>query len=532
MKRSLEELVDHLIETRGSTVQLQRTNVWQAIRGAIDGRLLIDNLAEALRISSPETEQLLADGGFGDVVAQLKIRSTVHSSDAGPLRDFAIVESRHFVFPFDDYFSVDCSPSLDQTVNLSPEQHDAMNLLLEGILDSSATDPFISLYRTDVMEYHDTFVAREGSRIQEFLECHFGPKAERLQYLITSGIGANEQFNHFPAAINNSDPHRRLTWFIINSTRQLRRLPADVDLSNTLFMEFSRSGKTEETVKIHEFTPAKAARVVFANSGPLKELGERDADCNLTLELPDEVSGRFGRNKTPILLAPMFVAGMDTRHYWQMIERAINEMDQWSSSNLALCLAQYIYIYQLRNDINGIYLGCNDDLLAASADEFLQFWNEGVNKDGNDIMMARHFGLLRDSHATVEGILGNAGRKLSLFLLSSESRTNNLPPLACPKINPINPDHLGLLFGDEEVALAAANYEHMSRVMPCIKIQLKNEPDLDHSAILGQLWSDITYFYSRLKGVDPGSNPEVKHVRDRGAAELSMAAQRRRENES
>jgi len=37
------------------------------------------------------------------------------------------------------------------------------------------------------------------------------------------------------------------------------------------------------------------------------------------------------------------------------------------------------------------------------------------------------------------------------------------------------------------------------------------------------LWSDITFFYSRMANVDPGSNPEVKYVRDRSDKLLAEA---------
>ena len=47
---------------------------------------------------------------------------------------------------------------------------------------------------------------------------------------------------------------------------------------------------------------------------------------------------------------------------------------------------------------------------------------------------------------------------------------------------------------------------------------------MEHSAVLGQLFSDVTFVYSRLMGIDPGSNPEVKFVRERSAKLLSAFA--------
>ena len=528
MNKSLVPLVERMLAIRGVEVRLNGEQLWLAIIGALDGHRLVNNLAETLRISAVETERLLVQEGFADVVAQLKVKSASAAPDEGPQRGFVIDPDDGGASPFPEYFAVEFYPPLNKQLGLSPSQHEAVALLRESITQSDSADPFVTLFRTDVLDYHDSFIAHEGKTITKFLEKHFGADAVRLRYLVNSGIGANEQFNHLVADINNANPGRRLEWFIVHSSRHLYSLPANATLDNTLFMEFSRSGKTEETIKIHESTSAQAIRIVFANSGPLRALGVRDADTNLVLDLPDQVSGRFGRNKTPILLAPMLVAGLDTRRFWHTIQRAITTMDLSSRSSLPARLAMFIFVHQLRASVNQIYLGCNDKTLANSADEFVQFWNEGVNKNGNDIMMSRYFGLLRDSHANIEGILGNSSNKIAIFLLTSGEYHEDLPPLARAKVEPINPDHAGLRFGDEERVLAQANYEHMSRVMPCAKIQLRTPPSLDVAAVLGQLWSDVTFFYSKLRGVDPGSNPEVKYVRDRAAALLTAEAERRR----
>jgi hypothetical protein len=320
------------------------------------------------------------------------------------------------------------------------------------------------------------------------------------------------------AHLNNTNAKRRSTWIIVDSPRHLAKLPEDITTGNSLFMEFSRSGKTEETVKVHEYTPRQAKRIVFANSGPLRELGVRDN--NLLVELPDQVSGRFGRNKTPILLAPMYVANMDTRLFWRKSNEAIQKFDLSSPDSLPIQIAQFIYLYQQKNRINHIYLGCNDSVLGMSADELLQYWNEGVNKNQNDISMSRYFGLLRDSHATVEGLLANHGTKLAIFLLK-ESKATDLPPLTSRDIDPINPEHRGLHFGDEEMILAEANYQRFSELMPTIKLAVHSDYSIEQTAVLGQLWADITFCYSKMAHVDPGSNPEVKFVRDRSAKLLA-----------
>ncbi len=511
-KGTLPYVVEELIEIV-SKEGVEAEHLWYVIRNAIDPKLLVSNIAEALRISSSETESILVEKGFGDLVGQAKAEANKDKTVSGSTKEYQINPLNKTQPPYEKILSFEFSPPLDHQINITPSFYEIISLIKHNLIESIPDDTFLALYRNDVKSYYHSFMENEAKTIDEYLSNNFKNASPR--YIVNSGIGANEQFNHFVASINNSDPDRHLDWLIIDSPRHLDKLPQDASIENTLFMEFSRSGKTEETVKIHEYTPRNAKRIVFANSGPLKDIGNRDG--NLVLDLPDQVSGRFGRNKTPILLAPMYVARMDTEGFWNDIEKAINAFDLTSHDNLPLQIAQFIYMYQKINNSNHIYLGCNDDLLASSADELLQFWNEGVNKDGNDISMSRYFGLLRDSHLNIEGLLANHKTKLGIFLLRDNMCPKTLPPLVSRKIDPINLDHEGLIFGEEEKILAEANYQRFSELMPTIKITVNGSPSLSHAAVLGQLWSDITFCYSRMMNVDPGSNPEVKYVRDRAA---------------
>jgi hypothetical protein len=520
---TLPYLVDRLREPLNKS-EVTAERIWYAIRNALDSKFLISNMAEALRISASETEQLLTENGFGDLVAQKRLSNKKESPSKISLIDYTIPSPGNTLPPFENLFSIEFSPPLSNPIQLSSSRHESISLLVENIAQSVEDDPLIALYRKGIREYYDRFMATDAKLIDRFLNEKF--KDGYPRYIVNSGIGANEQFNHFLAHLNNNNPNRRSIWLVIDSPRQLVKLPPDAAEENTLFMEFSRSGKTEETVKIHEYTSRKANRIVFANHGPLKDLGMRDN--NLVLELPDLVSGRFGRNKTPILLAPMHVAKMDTQQFWQTIENTVTRFDLSSPGCLPVQIAQFIYLYQQKNSINHIYFGCNDDLLDCSADEFLQLWNEGVNKNNNDITMSRYFGLLRDSHLNIEAILANHKTKMGLFLLRDDMAPYQLPPMTSREIDPINPAHKGLCLGEEELILAEANYQRFADLMPSIKITVLGDLNMEHAAVLGQLWLDLTYFYARMVNVDPTSNPEVKLVRDRSAKLLAEAAAEKR----
>ncbi len=101
-------------------------------------------------------------------------------------------------------------------------------------------------------------------------------------------------------------------------------------------------------------------------------------------------------------------------------------------------------------------------------------------------------------------------------------------PLVHNEIDAADPAHLGMELGDEEVILSLANYKRFSEVMPSFLLRICGRPTMAHSAVLGELFSDVTFLYSRMAGIDPGSNPEVKFVRERSGQLLgSFAAELR-----
>ena len=497
---------------------VRREQITEALKTALDPEALINALAEVFRSTPGEMEAALAESGLGEMIARRKLAAgsgTAAEETAAPL-----CEKEDKLHPFEELFRVHASPSMTAPIPLPGDLHAQLRSLSGQIAESAETDPFVRLYRTGTESYYRDFMRDTAPAILEEIERLFGHAGPR--YLVTTGIGANEQFCHYMAAINNRDPRRKLDWILIHSPGQLDRLPPDAGEDNTLFMEFSRSSVTEETIKLHEYTARTCRRIVFSNGGGLRQLAERDG--NLVLSMPDAISGRYGRNKTPILLAPMLAAGMDTDRYWGMVSRAMEAFDLGDPDSLPHVLARFILAAQKSRGTNFLYLGCGDDLLGLLGDEFIQFWNEGVNKNGNDLLVSRFFGLPRDSHMNLEGVLGNRQTKMGIFLLRNTRRGEVTHPLVRKQVDPIDPGHLGLELGDEEVILALANYRRFAEVMPSLLLEIPGIPGPDHSAVLGQLFADVTFVYSRMMGIDTGSNPEVKFVRQRSAALLKEFA--------
>jgi len=519
---NLSKFVDNILH-RHKDKNLDTLIIWKVIRDSLTISKLVDNLAEAFRLPPDDIEEDLKDFGFGDLVTRNNLQKNQEKClYEGKQSQLRICDEANMLNPFPDLFRVNAQPGFLEPISIPNNHKEPLFSLFQSVPTTFSSDPFIKLYREDVLGYLKEYMQSNAPQIKEYVSQRFSDGHPK--YLVTTGIGANEQFNHFIASNNNNNSNRRLTWLVINSPKRLSLLPEDANLDNTLFMEFSRSSLTEETVKIHEYTPRDAHRIVFSNSGPLFELGRRDG--NLIQTLPDQVSGRYGRNKTPILLAPMDVAGMDIKEFWKNIDNAISAFNIYDSNSLPVVIAKYLFLHQREEMRNFIYLGCNDDSLILLADEFVQYWNEGINKGGNDLLISRFFGLPRDSHMNVEGLLGNRDSKMAFFLLRTNMRSDMPHTLVSQMIDPIDKRHEGLHFGDEEVILAFANYKRFADLMPTILLEIPCKPSLKHAAIIGQLFADVTLVYASLIGTNPGSNPEVKEVRERSAQLLSTSAER------
>lgn len=501
---------------QSGTAAITVKRIEDALAGAIQPQKLIDNFAEAWRVTDAQARSLLESHGFGGVLARMQAGSAAGGDE---VKAAALSAKRSIALADGNIVARAFGPGFDEPVMAPQGVLDAVQKPLDAFLPGAAEDSLGVLYRHQPLAYAEEFLAGDAVKMDAYIAKNFGPSGPR--FIINSGIGANEQFNYFVSALAHQRPDRNVTWLLANSPKEIGSLPPDATLENSLFLEFSRSGITEETVKLHELTPRSAKRVVFANSGPLKALGERDG--NLVLELPSEVSGRYGRNKTPILMAPMHAAGLDVRGYWRVIQSACDAMPLGEAQSLPVVLARYIRTQQLRRGVNHIYLGTNDDLLRFSADELCQYWNEGVNRDGNDITMSRYLGLPRDSHMNLEAILGTSEHKLAIFILATRKKGGGpAHKLLEASADAINPEHAGLTAGAVDRILCLANVKRCSEKMPTILITV-DEINLAASAWLGQLWADTTLVYSRLIGVDPGSNPEVKAVRTRASSWLSDA---------
>ncbi len=488
---------------------ISRDRIASVMRDVMGTDRFADDLAELYRRGRTEIVDALERVGLNVGVANPSGSATTSAGDG-----FAASNRASF-----DAFGLTISaagPRLDEAFAADDDVQAKLESEWQRLIAKvNEPDPFLDYYRNGVDNFLAAYTSDQGKQLDEFVKSNF---AAPPKYLVTIGIGANEQFWYYMQQCHRANGGKP-EWFICNNPKDLTRLPRGCTPKNTLFMEFSRSGKTQEIVKTHEFLPRTAKRVVFANTGPLAELAERDKAHCLLLPTDDRIPGRFGKNLSPMLLAPMKFLGMDVEAYWKRIGECIRAWNLTDPASPPAALARYIRAAQLSRGLNHIYFGANDELLVSSADELVQFWNEGVTKGENDVTLSRYFGLPRDSHLNIEAVLANARTKLGIFLLRKGGNDRFQHPLV-RTLEPLNPAHAGLSVAEVDYILGKANADHFSTKMPVITIEM-DDPTLLDSATLSQLWTDMVYCYSLMLGVNPGSNPEVKLVRDRSDALLA-----------
>src|SRR5262245_42874456 len=222
------------------------------IRDALGTERFANNLSELVRRSAADVAKALSQVGI--TVAKKTAAPSASTGDAswiaaprqpGPMFGVTLrAASPSFGEPFTG--SADKAALLDQEWNAFVER-------------VSAPDPFLTLYRIGVREYFAKYQREESPVIHRFIQDHF--KGRPPQYVITVGIGANEQFWYYLKQWYDRTRSGGPAWIICDNPKDLAKFPRESNVTNTLFMEFSRSGTTQETVKVHEFLPRNAVRI-------------------------------------------------------------------------------------------------------------------------------------------------------------------------------------------------------------------------------------------------------------------------------
>ncbi|MBN2094753.1 MAG: hypothetical protein JW727_01795 [Candidatus Aenigmarchaeota archaeon] len=387
----------------------------------------------------------------------------------------------------------------------------------EAVANSTAKRSYN--YRGGVMKYFEEEFKKEKQFYEEYLQREFYSKGLKVDYLISSGIGGNELFSHGLAAIHRLSGDTAVKWIVIDSPGDIKNLPKEANNDNTLVIEFSRSGETQETLKIVELTCRRfTRRIAYANKGPLKEFAEfLKVQRGLPVEvrgIEARIGGRLMRRLTPMTYGPMILAGMDAEKYARITDKYDLLLDfSNKEKGLAVGLARFLFVCVVlgkRHDLSCMYN--NRELLKPTFYELRQLFMEGANKKPEYPLVMNFNEFPRDAHVSMEGVFAQSHCQVALGLVSrrsgsSEDETKLLEEDLHDKL------HLGLDINDIEYCLAHPNILKCQGVMPTISIEI-DKMGLEVASALSCLWEDLVVHYCAITGQDPNSNSEVKHVRE------------------
>ncbi len=347
----------------------------------------------------------------------------------------------------------------------------------------------------------------------------------KLQYVVTSGIGANEMYSHQLAAALNAffqSQGIKLKWIVVNNPAHLAEnvIPSDAANENTIVFEMSRSGGTKETLQFFQATQDRfKQRIVAANqakdkkenakklNGLAAELA-KDADANVLIidDTPGDIGGRQMNRKTLMTYAPLFIAltaglkdinkGQEfLKVYVQGLFEANRNLDYaLGKLSSAVQMAEFLFRHREagRNKFSVVY----DNSLRAASKELGQLLNEGGNKiiagsTNNNILDSYSLTKHKDRYTA---IFKNASQtQLPIFLLNKNSRDYNE---AITYVKQLREEGIPVVVVEADLRQndLANNLKVLART----------------SALL----QDMVVYFTYITNQDANSNPAVKFVRE------------------
>ncbi len=349
-------------------------------------------------------------------------------------------------------------------------------------------------------------------------------RVQKVKYLITSGIGANEMYSHLRAKLVNEYMEKSgiaFRWIVVNNPAHELLLPDDADDENTVVFEMSRSGSTDETKKFMLYTLSRFKhRIVAANKGALNEIGrelaQEDPNAEIMIfdDIPEDIGGRQMNRETLMVVAPLYLAlrlGLKNK------DTAVSALKEYSKasydSNTILSYglgdaspavegAEFIFRHREsgRNNLAVVY----DEELRALFKELEQLNNEGANKvtaDGinNNLVIGYSLDKNPDIYKKVFSEAGD--RQTGIFLLNRNAEN----------------------YGEKAEYIKSLR----DKGVPVIAIALDLEKveksgrgsivTLQHNLSVAErasyLIQDIVVYFTYLTKQDANSNPNVKMVR-------------------
>ncbi|MDD2702953.1 MAG: hypothetical protein PHC33_02950, partial [Candidatus Omnitrophica bacterium] len=379
---------------------------------------------------------------------------------------------------------------------------------------------------TDILDRLDAYIDQVNGRSGTAEKGGEKRILDMANYLLSSGIGANEMFSHLRAQILNMYFVRNnipFQWIVVNNPAHLRIIPAEAFNKNTVVFEMSRSGSTEETRNFAVKTKGRfKQRIGAANKGALnaieKELSkEPDAMAMIFDDIPEDIGGRQMNRKTLMLYAPLYLAirlGLKDKEHARDLLKDYVETSFDSNQRLsyakdrgntgeAVTAGEFLFRHR-ESGRNGFAVIYNNELFPLFK-EFEQLNNEGANKitaaeTNNNIVIGYS---LEDSAKMYKAVFEKTGStQIGIFLLNKnavdyQATSEYIKSLRARGI-PVMEFALDLK-GAEEIR---------NNNLEALKYNLRTAERASY------LIQDMVVYFTYLTKQDANSNPQVKLVRD------------------
>ena len=138
-----------------------------------------------------------------------------------------------------------------------------------------ARDPFLSYYRENVGDYPASYLATDSKRIRDFVRAKFDGRA--LRYLVTVGIGANEQFWHCPRRFFMQDRGDAPSWHIVDNPKDIANLPLMHLRATRCSLSFPEAAKRKRSSRRTSF--CRRRPFALSSQTPARSTTSRSIRC-------------------------------------------------------------------------------------------------------------------------------------------------------------------------------------------------------------------------------------------------------------
>jgi hypothetical protein len=366
--------------------------------------------------------------------------------------------------------------------------------------------------------FNDYFKKEWYAKIRSFVSERFNEK-EPLKYIITNGIGANDQFMWALVNMYNANrPENAPVWYHVTTARDFANLlyAKGIKGENSLLIDISRSGGTWEGVEvgIRSLVWGFNKRIALANGGAVSEIAKRAAELGgynpLIIGMSPDIGGRNMHRKTTIYYTAQTVAGMFLPSMNSEVFAGLNDRFDKANdfgtpdNNLAVSAGKFLHGAMRLSGVEHIAFITNTEPLRLIATEWEQYIMEGSNKE-DIITMGIHD--LRNEPSSVLSNMANspAGRiSIGMVILdkASPNYTNDNE-----LVNSLKAKMPMMIF----------TINSSKRETP----EFRGEMNPEQQAAFDILWTDLVTVFTSLLKVDANSNPNVKVVREETAKRVA-----------